>query len=69
MIPGLVQWVKDPVFPCVVSDAARLWSRPAAVAQIRALAWELSYVAGVALKRKKKKKNMSMKNRPRYTGS
>ena len=32
-----------------------LWCRSAAVAPIRALAWELPYAAGVALKRKKKK--------------
>ena len=32
-----------------------LWWRPAAVAPIRPLAWELLYVAGVALKKKKKK--------------
>ena len=31
-----------------------LWCRPAAVAQIRPLAWELPYVAGGALKSKKK---------------
>ena len=33
-----------------------LWHRPAAVAPIRPLAWELPYAAGVALKGKKKKK-------------
>ena len=32
-----------------------LWCRPAAVALIRPLAWELPYAAGAALKRKKKK--------------
>ena len=32
-----------------------LWHRPAAVAPVRPLAWESPYVAGVALKRKKKK--------------
>ena len=32
-----------------------LWCRPAAVALIRLLAWELPYAAGVALKRKEKK--------------
>ena len=31
-----------------------LWHRPAAVAQIQPLAWELPYAAGAALKRKKK---------------
>ena len=38
------------------SDLASLWlrCRPAAVALIRPLAWELPYAAGVALKRQKK---------------
>ena len=31
-----------------------LWYKPAAVALIRPLAWESPYVAGVALKKKKK---------------
>ena len=31
-----------------------LWRRPAAVAPIRSLAWELPYAASLALKRKKK---------------
>ena len=31
-----------------------LWRRPVAVALIRPLAWELSYVMGAALKKKKK---------------
>ena len=62
-IPGLTQWDKDPVFPCAVvwvADAARiwrcreLWCRPAAVAPIRPLAWELPYAMGAALKRQKK---------------
>ena len=33
-----------------------LWQRPAAVAWIPPLAWELPYAVGVALKKKKKKK-------------
>ena len=33
-IPGLAQWVKDPVL-------LWLWCRPAAIAPIRPLAWEL----------------------------
>ena len=32
-----------------------LWCRPAAVALIQPLAWELPYAVGSALKRKKKK--------------
>ena len=35
------------------SDPAWLWHRPAAVAPIRPLAWELLYAAGVALKKKR----------------
>ena len=46
LIPGLTQWVKDPALPW-------LWYRPAAVAPIRPLAWELPYAAGVAQKAKK----------------
>ena len=45
-ILDLDQWVKDPAF-------LWLWCRPVATAQIRPLAWEPSYVAGVALKRQK----------------
>ena len=48
-IPGLTRWVKDPAL-------LWLWFRPAAAAPIRPLAWELPYLADVALKRKKKKK-------------
>ena len=33
-----------------------LWCRPAAIAPIQPLAWDLPYVAGVALKKKGKKK-------------
>ena len=32
-----------------------LWYRPAAVAPIRPLAWELPYAAGAAIKRKEKR--------------
>ena len=38
-IPGLAQWVKDPVL-------LWLWCRPAAAAPIWPLAWELPYAAG-----------------------
>ena len=47
-IPGLAQWVKD-------AALLWLWCRPAAIAWIRPLAWELPYVAGVALKSQKNK--------------
>ena len=33
-----------------------LWRRPAAVAPIESLAWELPYVAGMAVKRKGERK-------------
>ena len=48
-IPGLAQWVKEPVL-------LWLWYRLAAVAPICPLAWELTFVAGGALKSKEKKK-------------
>ena len=44
-IPGLAQWAKDPELPW-------LWRRPAAIALILPMAWELPYAAGVALKKK-----------------
>ena len=37
-----------------------LWCRPAAVALIRPLAWEPLYAMGVALKRPKKKKSITL---------
>ena len=45
-IPGLLQWVKDPAL-------LWLWYRPAAVALIQPLAWELPYATGATLKKKK----------------
>ena len=48
-IPALAQWVKDLVL-------LQLWHRPAAVAPIQPLAWELLYATSVAIKSKKKKK-------------
>ena len=67
LIPGLAQWVKPGVaMSCGVgcrpgSDPALLWlwRRPAATAPVRSPAWELPYAAGTALKRQKKKKNLS----------
>ena len=41
-IPGLIQWVKDPVL---------LWCRLAATAVIGPLAWEPPYAADAALKK------------------
>ena len=49
LIPGLAQWVKDLVL-------LWLWSRPAAIAPIRPLAWEPPYAMGVALKSIKKER-------------
>ena len=48
-IPGLVHWVKD-----LALALLWLWCRPAAVAPIGPLAWELPYAEGVALKSKNK---------------
>ena len=64
-IPGLAQWIKDlAALSCGVgrrqgldSVLLWLWPRPAAVAPVRPLGWELPYALGVALKEKKKKKN------------
>ena len=47
LIPGLAQWVKDPM-------TLWLWCRPAATAPIGPLAWEPPCVMGVALKRGEK---------------
>ena len=46
--------LKDPMLP-------GLWHRPAEVAPIQPLAWELLYAACVALKRQKKKKKIFCK--------
>ena len=46
LIPGLAQWDKDPAL-------LWLWRRPAAVALIQPLAWELPHAVGLALKSKK----------------
>ena len=48
-IPGPNQWVRDLAL-------LWLWLRPAAVAPIRPLAWELPFATPAALKKKKKKK-------------
>ena len=46
-IPGLTQWVKEPVL-------LWLWCRPAATALIGPLAWEPPYATGAALKTEQK---------------
>ena len=66
LIPGLRQWVKDPVllqtagivYRCG-SDLVLLWLGHRPAAPIQPLAWGLPHAAGVALKRKKKKKDFS----------
>ena len=57
-IPGLAQWIKDPV-SCGVGcrhslDPALLWlsCRPAAIAPIQLIAWEPPYAVGEALEKK-----------------
>ena len=60
-IPGLAQWVKDPVSSAVGHRCSALallwlWCRPAATALIGPLAWELPHAAAAALKRRRKKK-------------
>ena len=58
-IPGLPQWVKGSNAATSYGVGCRhswdptslwLWHRPAAVAPIRPLAWELPYAVGLALK-------------------
>ena len=46
-IPGLAQWVKDPVL-------LWLWRRLVAITPIGPLAWEPPYAAGVALEKAKR---------------
>jgi len=50
LIPGHAQWVKDLAL-------LWLWCRPAAIAPVQSLAWELPYAMGSALKRPQNKKN------------
>ena len=54
LIPGLIQWIKDPMLPQAAGighrsglDPTLLWHRPEAAAPFRALAWEISYATGV----------------------
>lgn len=69
-IPGLTQWVKDPVLAVSCGAGHRhgsdpmllwLWLWPAAITLIRPLAWELPYAVGMALKSKKTKKQQTNK--------
>ena len=61
-ILGLAQWVRDSELPVSCSVGRRLgwglaslwlWCRPAAIAQIRSLAWDPPCAVGAALKSKK----------------
>ena len=55
LIPGLAQWIKDPVLPQAavqVADEAQIWCCCGCCIDIRPLARELPYSASVALKRK-----------------
>ena len=61
LMPGLAQWVKGSGIAVSCGVGCRrsfnlvllwLWCRPAAVALIRPLAWELPYAMDVALKRR-----------------
>ena len=65
LVPGLAQCVKGANVVASFSVGHRhsldvvllwLWYRPAAVALIQPLAWELPYAKGVALKKKRRKK-------------
>ena len=60
-IPGLAQWLKDPLVRVAMSCGVGLrhgldpvllwpWHRSAVAVLIQPLAWELPYAAGVALK-------------------
>ena len=66
-IPGLAQWVRDPVLPrgvgrrCDLDPALLwLWRRPVAVALLRLLAWEPPYASGAAREKDKKKKKKKL---------
>ena len=57
MIPGLTPWVRDPVLQW-------LRCRPATVAQIRPLAWEVPYAVGATLKSKQTNKQNTKAQSP-----
>ena len=74
LIPGLMGWGSSAVVSCGVGrrhcwdpTLLWLWHRTAAVASIQLLVWELLCAAGVALKRKKKRRFLSsFISRPTY---
>ena len=53
-IPGLARWVRGSHVVWLW-----LWCRPAAIAQIQPLTWELPYAAGAAVEKKRKKQKQS----------
>ena len=68
-IPDLAQWVKDLALACGIGHRCGmdpvflwLWCRPAAIAPIRPLSWELPYATGVALKIKKNNIHICINN-------
>ena len=58
LIPGPVQWVKDPVLPWIAVYAGSYSSD-----LIQPLAWEPPYASGVALKRQDKKQTNKQTNK------
>ena len=68
MIPGLPQWVKDPMFCRELWCRSQTWlgsvvaMAMATTALIRPLAWEPPHAMGVALKRENKNKKQKKLN-------
>ena len=65
LIPGLAQWIKDPVLPVSGGVGCRcssnpaflwLWHRPEAIAPLGLLAWEPPYAPVAALEKTKRQK-------------
>ena len=67
-IPGLTQWVEDPVLlhaAVQVAGAARIWCCCGIAGELQPLAWQLPHATGVALKKKIKdetKREQSQRN-------
>jgi len=70
LIPGLAQWIKDPIAVALSCGVGRrcgsdpvllwLWQRLAATAPIQPLAWEPPNAAGAALRKQPKKQKTSI---------
>ena len=56
LIPGLTQWVKDPVLPQAAGQVARTTCRPVAAAPFQHLVWEHPYATVVSIKKKNKER-------------